>query len=140
MAMANAPSEDIIGFEPAPTRPLQFGRQAEPPAPPLLRNAVAIMPRHAARSVRHDVKAGARLMLAKPWRIQGALFGGRLGPLPDRVGELIAYADGRRLLEEAAGLAGHWAYSLNRHIAAKQALLALRFLRRAGVTDLDSLW
>jgi hypothetical protein len=79
-------------------------------------------------------------MLAKPWRIQGALFGGRLGPLPDRIGDLIAHAERRRLLEEAAGLAGHWAYSLNRHMAASQALLALRFLRRAGATELDSLW
>jgi hypothetical protein len=79
-------------------------------------------------------------MLAKPWRIQRALFGDRLGPLPDRIGELIAYAGRRRLLEDAAGLAGHWTYSFNRHLALRQAILALRTLRRTGVTELDALW
>jgi hypothetical protein len=98
------------------------------------------MPPRAARAVRHDVKAGARLMLAKPWRIQRALFSDRLGPLPDRIVELIAHADRRRLLAEASGLAGHWTYSFNRHLALRQAILALRTLRRGGVTELDALW
>ena len=137
--MANAPSEDILGLDPAPTRLLHPSRRAGlGPSP--LEQLVTAMPRRAAGAVRHDVKAGASLILARPWRIQAALFGNRLGPLPDRVDELIAFADRRRLIEEASGLAGHWTYSFNRHIALKQALLALRFLRRAGIVRLDALW
>lgn len=98
------------------------------------------MPPRVRGALRHDIKTGARLMLAKPWRIQRALFGHRLGPLPDRVADLIAYADRRRLAEESAGLAGRWTYSANRHLALRQALLALRLLRRSGVTTLDPLW
>ena len=138
--MANALIEDGVGLDPAPTRlHLPHRSEAFARSPPL-EQAVAAMPRRAASAVRRDVKAGARLMLAKPWRIQGALFGARLGPLPGRVGDLIAYAGRRLLHEEAAGLAGHWTYSFNRHLAVKQSLLALRFLRRVGVTDLDALW
>jgi hypothetical protein len=138
--MANALIEDGVGRDPAPTRlHLPHRLEAFARSPPLER-AVASMPRCAAGAVRRDVKAGARLMLAKPWRIQGALFGGRLGPLPGRVDDLLACAGRRLLHEEAAGLAGHWTYSFNRHLAVRQSLLALRFLRRARVTDLDGLW
>jgi hypothetical protein len=139
MAMANALSEDKIGFDPATTRP-QMRLNAPPGSPTALEQAVAAMPGRAACAVRHDIKAGARLMLAKPWRIQRALYGDRLGPLPDRIGELIAHADRRRLLAEEFGRAGHWTYSFNRHLALRQATLALRTLRRSGITDLDALW
>jgi hypothetical protein len=80
--MANALIEDGVGRDPAPTR-LHLSHRPEAFArSPALDLAVATMPRCAAGAIRHDVKAGARLMLAKPWRIQGALFGGRLGPSP----------------------------------------------------------
>ncbi len=143
MAMASALFGDIVGYNPATTRPA---------LPPVAVETVGYDPpvcgekesypyrRRAGLALRHDMKAGVRLMVSKPWRIQRALFGARLGALPTGIDELITYASRRCRSEEAAGLAGHWSYNFSRHLAARQARLALRALRRTGATDLDQLW
>lgn len=93
---------------------------------------LAAIERQAELTLDEVIATGAKLMLnpRQTWRITVAVYGPDFTHVwPPRIGATprSVLADCRRHLkaEEARGREGHWTYSANRHIALRQAELAL---------------
>jgi hypothetical protein len=82
----------------------------------------------AARTIPVVVKAGARIMVAEPWRLGRLLHDHDTRPL-----EVLLHECRVRIAGEVTrGREGHWTFDLNRLLALREAELALRFMRRFG--------
>ena len=101
-----------------------------------LANAIAKMERQAPRTIRAIVHTGARMMVREPWRIYRVLYGSAMAPAypigAASIEVMLPIADRLEAAAARCGRAGHYAYDFNRHVALKQARLALRYLRRAA--------
>ncbi|MCX5516197.1 hypothetical protein C3941_19595 [Kaistia algarum] len=85
----------------------------------------------ASRAIRIEVKAGARLMVDQPWRIERALRPDLYGPVPASIAGRLQRAEARIDLErQLARSPQAYLASPGRMVALREARLALRYLRR----------
>jgi hypothetical protein len=89
----------------------------------------ASLRRRAAEAARLIIAQGAARMVAQPWRIARAVYGGLvLAEWPYRgrsATEVLADCSRAIRAEEARGRAGHWTHDVNRLVALRQAEDAL---------------
>lgn len=92
----------------------------------VLDRAIAAMPTRARVAVRGPVNVGARIFVKQPWRF------GRLFLAPDTRPLAGLIRECRQKIDSEVARRAHWTFDLNRLIALRQAMLALRYMRRFG--------
>lgn len=100
---------------------------------PALERAIEQMAPAITRAAIIREKAGARIMLREPFRIQRAIYGQNIySEFHIRIGLLKSLAKRRIDAHRRLGQAGHWAFDANRLIGYREAYIALRVMSRAG--------